>query len=135
VRQKSCAACWHGVQLDISSDTFPKRIPKSTKNERIAIRLVIKTDMYCLPNHNLANFDAAPYGVYRWAGEVAPRRSTARQRRGGDGTGAVDFRLSGNTQDQRRRREDSTMTHDNEEPSAASAGSIANAVKFFCEQT
>lgn len=22
--------------------------------------------------HNLASFDAAPYGVYRWAGEVAP---------------------------------------------------------------
>jgi hypothetical protein len=46
-------------------------------------------------NHNLARFDAAPYGVYRWAGEVAPRRNAARQRLGDEGTGAVDSLSAG----------------------------------------
>ena len=52
-----------------------------------------------MTKHNLARFDAAPYGVYRWAGESAPRRSTARQRQGGDGTGAVAFLSAGQATD------------------------------------
>jgi len=42
--------------------------------------------------HSLARFDAAPYGVYRWAGEAAPTRHAAGQRPGDDGSGAVASR-------------------------------------------
>lgn len=43
-----------------------------------------------MTNHSLANFDAAPYVVYRWAGEVAPTRPAPRYKgEGDDGSGAV----------------------------------------------
>jgi hypothetical protein len=54
-----------------ASDTFPKRIPKATKNERITIRSVVKSDTFCLPNTTspaLAPRPTVPTG----AGEAAP---------------------------------------------------------------
>lgn len=51
-------------------------------------------------NHNLARFDAAPYGVYRWAGEAAPTRCTPRYKgEGDDGSGAVARLLAGQAAD------------------------------------
>jgi len=50
-----------------------------------------KTHADSLQNTLSSRFDAAPYGVYRWARGLAPRRNAARQRRGDDGTGAVAY--------------------------------------------